>query len=79
MLQDFYKFVNDKFNPILKLKMKWIPYSQIKNLTEIAKGGFGIIYRATLGTLGGPVALKKFFNLQNMSKGFLNEVIVVFI
>ena len=59
--------------------MKWIPYSQIKNLTEIAKGGYGIIYRASIGTFGGPVALKKFFNSQNMSKCFLNEVIVIFI
>jgi hypothetical protein len=23
--------------------MEWIPYSQIKNLEEIAKGGFGIV------------------------------------
>src|SRR5207248_5108852 len=62
-----YDFVKDEFKHILKPKMKWIPYSQIKNLTEIAKGGFGIIYKATLETLGGPVALKKFFNSQNMS------------
>ena len=61
---------------ILTPKMKWIPYSRIKYLTEIAKGGFGIIYKATLGTLDGPVALKKFFNSQNMSKYFLSEVII---
>ena len=76
-LHNFYNLNKDKFNP--KPKMKWIPYSQIKNLTEIAKGGFGIIYKATLGTLDGPVALKKYFNSQNMSKCFLNEVIVIFI
>jgi len=68
-----YDFVKDKFKPILKPKMKWIPYSQIKNLTEIAKGGFGIIYKATLDE---HVALKKFFNSQNMSKYFLSEVII---
>ena len=69
-----YDFFKDKFKSILKPKMKWIPYSQIKNLREIAKGGFGIIYKATW--LDKYVAIKKFFNSQNMSKCFLNEVIV---
>jgi len=27
--------------------MEWIPYSQFKNVKEIARGGFGIIYQAT--------------------------------
>ena len=58
-------------------KMKWIPYSQIENLIEIAKGGFGIIYKATLSNE--TVALKKFINSQNMSKYFLNEVIIFYI
>ena len=75
-LLDFYNLVKNKFKPILKRKMKWIPYSQIKNLTEIAKGGFGIIYKATLD---GPVALKKFFNSQNMSQCFLNEVTILYL
>ena len=68
-LRNFYKLV--------KPKMKWIPYSQIKNLTEIAKGGFGIIYKATW--LDNDVAIKKFFNSQKMSKCFLSEVMVIFI
>ena len=74
-----YNFVRREFKSILKPKMKWLPYSQIKNLTEIAKGGFGIIYKATFSSLDEPVALKKIFNSQNMSKCFLNEVIVIFI
>jgi hypothetical protein len=31
----------------IKISMEWIPYSQITNIKEIAKGGFGIIYQAT--------------------------------
>ena len=76
---DLYNLVKDKFKPILKPKMKWIPYSQIKNLTEIAKGGFGIIYKATLDSLYKPVALKQFFNSQNMSKCFLSEVSYIYL
>ncbi|CAB4431941.1 unnamed protein product [Rhizophagus irregularis] len=30
----------------VKLSMEWIPYSQFTNINEIAKGGFGIIYKA---------------------------------
>ncbi|UZO14552.1 uncharacterized protein OCT59_006008 [Rhizophagus irregularis] len=30
----------------IEIHMEWIPYSQFKNIMEIAKGGFGIIYQA---------------------------------
>ena len=58
--------------------MRWIPYSQIKNLTKIAEGGYGIIYKATLSD-DETVAIKRFFNSQNFSKYFLNEVIIFII
>ncbi|GBB98720.1 hypothetical protein RclHR1_00330047 [Rhizophagus clarus] len=52
--------------------MEWIPYSQFTNVEEIAKGGFGIIYRATW--VQENVILKKFKNSQDTSKYFLNEL-----
>jgi hypothetical protein len=52
--------------------MKWIQYSHFTNVTEIARGGFGIIYRATWDQKS--VILKKFKNSQDTSKYFLNEV-----
>ncbi|GBC29534.2 kinase-like domain-containing protein [Rhizophagus irregularis DAOM 181602=DAOM 197198] len=53
--------------------IKEIPYSQISNLKQIAKGGFGIVYKATW--MGNNVAVKRFLNSQNISKSFLNEII----
>ena len=53
--------------------MKWIPYSQVTNVQEIAKGGYGIIYQADWLN-NGTVILKKFRNPQDISKYFLNEV-----
>ena len=73
-----YEVVRDTLVPILNLsapKMRWIPYSQIKNLTKIAEGGYGIIYKATLSD-DETVAIKSFFNSQSISKYFLNEVII---
>ena len=72
--------------------MEWIPYSQISDMEKIAKGGFGIIYRATW--LDGPlkknhydsknyrhknqtVIVKRFGNSQSISKSFLNEVCIL--
>ncbi|CAB4488641.1 unnamed protein product [Rhizophagus irregularis] len=53
--------------------IKEIPFSQISNLKQIAKGGFGIVYKATW--MGNNVAVKRFLNSQNISKSFLNEII----
>ena len=46
---------------------------EIKNLEEIAEGGFGIVYKATLDYR--TVAVKRFLKSQNINKYFLNEVI----
>ncbi|RGB38343.1 kinase-like domain-containing protein [Rhizophagus diaphanus] len=65
----------------------WIPFSQIKILNEIAKGGYGIIYKAIWSydesmykshyyeSYRGEfqVALKKFLNPRDFKKYFLNE------
>ena len=76
-LTGIYKSVYKYCEEIKKIResiIEWIPYSQITNTKEIAKGGFGIIYKATW--IGKDVAVKKFFNSQNMSKYFLSEVII---
>ncbi|CAB5213937.1 unnamed protein product [Rhizophagus irregularis] len=52
--------------------IKWISYSQFTDVKEIARGGFGIIYRGTSGQQS--VILKKFKNSQDTSRYFLNEL-----
>jgi hypothetical protein len=62
-----------KFDFSSKLKIEWIPYSQITNLEKIGEGGYGNIYKASIS--GNIVAVKNFLNSRNPSKYFLNEVI----
>ena len=73
-----YKLIEIKSFPA-RQEMRWIPYSQIKNLRKIAEGGFSIIYKATWsdGINDTDVAIKKLFNSQNISKYFLNEVTLI--
>jgi len=72
-VQNVYEFIRNEC--YLKPKIKWIPYSQITNLTKIAEGGFSIIYKATRLNHQRIVAIKRFLYSQNISKHFLNEVI----
>ena len=71
---DFNIIVDEMNDLFSKLKIEWIPYSQITDLKEIAEGGFGIVYKALIN--GKDVAIKKLSNSQNSSKCFLNEVIL---
>ncbi|GBC04710.1 hypothetical protein RclHR1_05820002 [Rhizophagus clarus] len=70
-----YKFIKKK-SYLKRPVIKWIQYSQIKNLRKIAEGGFSSVYKATLseGTGDTDVAIKRLFNSQNISKYFLNEL-----
>ncbi|GBC37070.2 kinase-like domain-containing protein [Rhizophagus irregularis DAOM 181602=DAOM 197198] len=46
-LLDIYKLIRDKYVIVQpEPMMEWIPYSQIKDKVEIARGGFGTVYRA---------------------------------
>ncbi|RGB29509.1 kinase-like domain-containing protein, partial [Rhizophagus diaphanus] len=57
--------------------INWIPYSQLKDLKEITKGGYGIIYEATWSNNDNKnetVILKRFENSKSISKYFLNEL-----
>lgn len=87
-----YKYIKEKIYKNFKPEavMEWIPYSRIKNLEEIAQGGFSSIYRATWldGGINGAeysscyrienetIVIKKFFNSQHINKYLLNEVII---
>ncbi|UZO07148.1 uncharacterized protein OCT59_027445 [Rhizophagus irregularis] len=56
---------------------KWIPYSQFKDVKEMTKGGYGIIYTATWSNKNNKneiVILKRFENSKNNGKYFLNEL-----
>ena len=67
IVDDFIKECNEP-NEILK----WVPYDKLSEITYLAKGGFGTVYRAKLK--GFFVVLKKLHNSQNMTVDFLNEV-----
>ena len=67
IVDDFIKECNEP-NEILK----WVPYDQLSEITYLAKGGFGTVYKAKLK--GFFVALKKLCNSQNITTEFLNEV-----
>ncbi|EXX58754.1 Cdc15p [Rhizophagus irregularis DAOM 197198w] len=54
--------------------VEWIPYSQFKNIKEITKGGYGIIYKATWSGYNEEVILKRFENSKNDIKYFINEL-----
>ncbi|PKY26229.1 kinase-like protein [Rhizophagus irregularis] len=67
--------LNSIFNRKHNIKsLKWIPYSQFKNVKEITKGGYGIIYKATWLGYNKTVILKRFENSKNNVKYFINEL-----
>ncbi|CAB5212012.1 unnamed protein product [Rhizophagus irregularis] len=69
-----YEFIRDKFGDKYNPITKWFSYSQINNVKEIARGGFGIIYIANVVEYGTAVILKKFKNSLDESRYFLNEL-----
>ncbi|CAB5217496.1 unnamed protein product [Rhizophagus irregularis] len=80
VVYDYVNNINKNSNPLniyknnfaSKLKIEWIPYYRITNLKEIAEGGYGKIYKASIN--GSIVAIKEFLNSQDPSKYFLNEI-----
>ncbi|EXX57439.1 Cdc15p [Rhizophagus irregularis DAOM 197198w] len=55
-------------------EIKWISYSQFTDFKEIAKGGYGIIYKATWLSNNETIILKRFNNSKNIGKYFLNKL-----
>jgi hypothetical protein len=59
----------------IAISVRSISYSQFKDVKEITKGGYGIIYKATwLSNNNKTVILKRFENSKINNKYFLNEV-----
>ncbi|KAF0526850.1 Cell division control protein 42 [Gigaspora margarita] len=56
---------------IKKSQLQWIPFSELKNIKEIGKGGFSNVYSATFKNR--TVALKEFFEAHDRSTFFLDE------
>ncbi|EXX78065.1 hypothetical protein RirG_018250 [Rhizophagus irregularis DAOM 197198w] len=83
-----YDFFKEKLcvKSVSEAIIEWIPYSRITNLKEIAKGDFGIIYKATWldgGISDGTgysrkkneiVAIKRFIDSINHKRNLLNEL-----
>ncbi|CAB5145956.1 unnamed protein product [Rhizophagus irregularis] len=70
--------LNSIFKNVRIKLVKWIPYSQFKNVKEITKGGYGIIYKAIWPAhddLDREIILKRFERSKNNIKYFLNELI----
>ncbi|CAB5200384.1 unnamed protein product [Rhizophagus irregularis] len=67
--------LNAIFGKISGLKQfKCIPYSQFKDIKELTKGGYGIIYKANWSSNDEIVILKRFVKSINTGKSFLNEL-----
>ncbi len=76
-----YIFIRNKiWKHSSKPRMEWIPYFQITSLERVAEGGFAIVYKADklnpITNRNQTVAIKRFLNSENISKPFLNEVII---
>ncbi|EXX53532.1 Cdc15p [Rhizophagus irregularis DAOM 197198w] len=75
---DKYFMPTDILDAMLKkniiIPIKWIPYSQFKDVKEMTRGGYGIIYKATWLSNNETVILKRFENSKNNIKYFLNEL-----
>ncbi|PKY31247.1 kinase-like protein [Rhizophagus irregularis] len=82
---DFVKPIGEYFEPSallysifkkvnMAIPIRQIPYSQFKDVKEMTKGGYGIIYKATWLSNNKTVILKRFENPKNNNKYFLNEL-----
>ncbi|PKC57586.1 kinase-like protein [Rhizophagus irregularis] len=67
-----YNNPNNDSSSLIKLRPEWIPFSKLTNLEQIARGGHGIIHKASYD--GNIVAVKEVLNSQNTSRDFLNEL-----
>ena len=70
------EWVNWLEEAIAKEYLKYYEYKNFSNLQEICSGGFGKVYRANWKNFENYLALKSFFNLNNVTvKEIVREVI----
>src|SRR5437762_1922151 len=61
-----------------KKHIKYYEYENFKNIQEIGSGAFGKVFRANWKNFENYLALKSFFNLNNVTvKEIVNEVILL--
>ena len=64
---------------IAKESIKYYDYKHFNNIQEIGFGGFGKVYRANWKNSYSYLALKSFFNFNNITaKEIINEVIIIY-
>src|SRR6266516_860687 len=64
---------------LAKEYFKYYEYGKFKNIQEIGSGAFGKVFRANWKNFEHYLALKSFFNLNNVTvKEIVNEVILLF-
>jgi len=62
---------------IAKKNIKYYDYKHFNNIQEIGFGGFGKVYRANWKSSHNYLALKSFFNFNNITvKEIVNEAII---
>ncbi|PKY15526.1 kinase-like protein [Rhizophagus irregularis] len=71
---DIDKFIHTQLSHTA-YSIKWIPYDRFDDIEFIAKGGFGLVYRANW-IMEGVVALKTLNDSKNITLEFLNEIIL---
>ena len=70
------EWVNWLEEAIAKEYLKYYDYKNFSNIQEIGSGGFGKVYRANWKNFENYIALKSFFNLNNVTvKEIVREVI----
>uniref|UniRef100_U9UP15 Protein kinase domain-containing protein n=1 Tax=Rhizophagus irregularis (strain DAOM 181602 / DAOM 197198 / MUCL 43194) TaxID=747089 RepID=U9UP15_RHIID len=74
IIDNFIQEMQLKINNCNDLIVEWIPYNQFNNIKEIIKNDSFAVYTASSNQVFSNVLLKKFFNSQNITNEFLNEV-----
>ena len=71
------EWINQIEEAITKYYFKYYEYNHFNNIQEIGFGGFGKVYRANWKSSHNYLALKSFFNYNNITvKEIVNEVII---
>src|SRR5438094_1209120 len=72
------EWVNWIEEAIDKKHIKYYEYENFKNIQEICSGAFGKVFRANWKNFQDYLALKSFFNLNNVTvKEIVNEVLIL--
>ncbi|GBB98692.1 hypothetical protein RclHR1_00330019 [Rhizophagus clarus] len=71
-----YSICNSIYQDV-RIQMTWIPFSQFTNVKEIAKGGFGVIYQATLSGYSMPYD-EQYYNEKHYDNYYHTNILRVY-